>query len=50
MPTVPNDTNAALSKAGNEVDAVLKPKVTVRIWVVLAVALAANLLGVFLHL
>lgn len=39
-----------LSQAGAEADAVLKPKITVRIWVVAAIALAANVVGAVFHI
>lgn len=43
------NTNAALAKAGAQADAILKPKVSVRIWVILVVAVVANLVGVIFH-
>lgn len=43
-------TDPNLSKLGNEADAVLKPKVSVPIWVVLAVALVANVIGALFHI
>lgn len=39
-----------VSNVGHEADKVLKPKVSVRVWVILAVAAVANAVGVFLHI
>lgn len=41
MPNTPN--------TGNEIDKVAKEKFTLPLWVVIALAVAANLAGVFLH-
>lgn len=37
------------SKAGNVIDSVLKPKVTVPLWALLVAAAAGNVLGVIFH-
>lgn len=53
MPTKPDPlavVKADASKAGAAIDAAVKPKVTVPIWVLLAVAAVANLVGVILHI
>lgn len=50
-PTPAQTAQADLSKAGNVVDAALKPKVTLtaRIWVFAAALVAANAIGVLFH-
>lgn len=49
MTTTPPTTPSPTSKLGNQIDAAVKPKVSLRIWVILAIAAGANLVGVFLH-
>lgn len=44
MPADPN-----LVKAGQEADRLLKPPVTVPIWVLIVIAIVANAVGVLLH-
>lgn len=42
--------NAAVSKAGNQVDAVAKQKITVDLYVVALVGVIGNILGVLFHI
>ena len=41
---------ADASKVGAAVDAAVKPKINVRIWVVIAVGIVANVIGVLFHI
>lgn len=44
-----SNPDPALSKLGNEVDAALKPKVTVPRWALVVAFVVGNILGVLLH-
>jgi hypothetical protein len=49
MADTPNTPNAAIKAAGNQVDNLLKPKITIRIEWVLVIAAVANVIGAIFH-